>query len=267
MSYPLLDAHRSLEVAVASLGAMASNGKGRVAYRQVNRALRHLRLILSPAPTVAPVVSQPKLLLASVARANGYTSPKRPRPKRMKSEPASGVRNVRPSVPPEEPTVAVASCWDPAPLDEQLEASRCRAFLLEIVRRAVYDWVLYRQHSQLDMKEIAAHAYTWLFDEDEDHPWWKQRVQEGRTFTALISICDVLDLDPKVVRARAKSMDVRTILAAGRPPEVRRRRANEESDYQEHGVSGEIDVSGHGDDSGSSFYENHFAVATMTSVM
>jgi hypothetical protein len=226
----------------------------------VNKALRHLRLILSPVP--APVIEE-KPTLAAVARMNGY----RPRRVAKPKEPISSIRNLRPAPPDEDEGEARESCWDPAPIDEQLDASRCRAFLLEIVRRAVYDWVLYRQHTQMELKEIAADAFTWLFEEDEEHPWWKQRCKEGRQFTALITICDVLDLDPDVVRERAKQMDVRTILAAGRPPEVRRRRANEESDYQEHGVSGSLNVSSHGDDSGSSYYENHFAVSTMTSVL
>jgi hypothetical protein len=268
MSCPLFVAHQSLEVAVASLEAEAAEPGGRFALRRVSRALRNLRLILSPAPVPQVVGARRsirrKLSLIQAAKANGYR-PKSP------SAPVSNVRSIRPTpLPQRAPDAdlgeAERSYWDPAPLDEQLEASRCRAFLLEIVRRAVYDYVLYRQHTQLELKEIAADAYTWLFEEEEGHPWWRQRVKEGRTFTALISICDTLDLDVETVRARAKQMDVRTILAAGRPPEVRRRRAHEEGDYQEHGVSGPVDVSGHGDDPGSSYFENYFSVST-TSVL
>lgn len=254
----LAAASHSLQVAVASLEAsLESPGQ----YQGLQRALQHLRLVLDPSPP--PIPAPVQLSLARVARANGY----RARPK--KTPPISRVRQVRPLPPEEEPEVRVErrSYWDPAPLDEQLEASRCRAFLLEIVRRSVHDWVLYRQHTKLELKEVAADAFTWLFEEGPGHPWWQIRIREKRTFTALLSICDVLDLDPETVRNRARSMDVRTILAAGRPPEVRRRRAHEESDYQEHGVTGGIDVSGSGDDPGSSFYENYFATPTTSSVL
>lgn len=258
----LADASLSLQAAVASLAA-SLDSPGRP-YYGVQKALRHLRLVLEPAP--APVRVQSSVV--SAARANGY----RPRPKKT-TPPVSRVRLVKPQQDDDEDydeaerTLDRSSSWDPAPIDEQLEASRCRAFLLEIVRRAIHDWVLYRQHSKLELKEVAADAFTWLFEEEPGHPWWQLRIREKRTFTALISICDVLDLDVETVRGRARSMDVRTILAAGRPPEVRRRRAHEESDYQEHGVTNSIDISGAGDDPGSSFYENYFATPTTSSVL
>jgi hypothetical protein len=167
---------------------------------------------------------------------------------------------------PEPEELDESSSWDPEPIDEQLEASRCRAFLLEIVRRAVYDWVLYRQHDRLELKAIAADAYTWLFQEGPEHPWSRRRNQEGRGLTSLLAICEVLDLDPDTVRARARTMDIRTILTAGRPPEVRRREVYDETDYQEHGISNNFGVATLGDDPGHSFYENHYSVPTSSAI-
>lgn len=255
----LARAHRSLEAAVASLAGV-SLVQGPRSIERLNRALQRVRTALLPpvcpvaagiveAPAPKAVVVQPECKVPVLTRGRaGARAPERSRVRLRR--PAAAELEVRPSA------------WDPEPLDEQLEASRCRALLLEIVRRAVYDWVLYRQHRKLELKAVAADAYTWLFEEEDTHPWVRRRRSEGRGLTSLTAICEVLDLDPETVRERARRMDIRTILTAGRPPEVRRREVSEDSDYQEHSVSGEVDISGYGDDPGANYYENHYSVHT-----
>lgn len=102
-----------------------------------------------------------------------------------------------------------------------LHASRCRAFLLEIVRRAAHDWVLYRFTSRLDKRQLALNAYTWLFEEKPGHPWWELRQREGEPFLAFLNICETLDIPPDRIRERVKAMTMRDIVTAGRPAEHR----------------------------------------------
>jgi len=112
-----------------------------------------------------------------------------------------------------------SSAWEPGSVRD---VNRCKALLLEILRRAAHDWVLYRTHRKMGNRELAEDAYTWLFEEDEEHPRWRQRVANETTFTSFLSICECLDLDPGQVRDRVKQMDVRSIIASGRPAETRR---------------------------------------------
>lgn len=123
------------------------------------------------------------------------------------------------------------SAWEPS---SPQESSRCKALLLEVLRRAAHDWVLYRSHRRLLNRECAQDAYHWLFEEDETHLSARERAQaifslddEGevtgaRTITSFLSICEILDLDPETVRARVRQMDVHTIMSAGRPAETRK---------------------------------------------
>lgn len=143
-----------------------------------------------------------------------------------------------------------------------MDASRCRALLLEIVRRAIHDWVLYRNDRR--QREKAEHAYTWLFEEKEGHPWHEQRKRSGMAITGFLTICEALDLEPNHVRECAKKMTPIQILTAGRPAE-RRTRAMEEPHYDEHGVSGPVSLSSLesvGSSQYSSIYEEHYAVYT-----
>lgn len=120
------------------------------------------------------------------------------------------------------------------------QANRCKALLLEILRRAAHDWVLYRQHKKMAMREIASDAYIWLFEENEKHPNWKARYEssvtcdgeeiEGvKTITSFLAVCEALELDPKTVRARVKKMNIHMIISAGRPAETRKYRHSEGS--------------------------------------
>jgi hypothetical protein len=124
------------------------------------------------------------------------------------------------------------SPWEPT---TEREVSRCKALLLEVLRRAAHDWVLYRQHRKLDKRELAHDAYIWLFEEDDRHPYRRERQKASfpgvngraapsgaRALTSFHSVCEHLDLDPGVVRERIKKMDARSIIASGRPPQNRR---------------------------------------------
>lgn len=64
------------------------------------------------------------------------------------------------------------------------EINGCKALLLEIVRRAAYDWVLYRSSTRLIQKSLAEAAFHWLFMEAPDTQEWKERTKEGKTVTS-----------------------------------------------------------------------------------
>lgn len=128
------------------------------------------------------------------------------------------------------------SYWDPDLAETVAEASRARALLLELIRRAAHDWVLYRTSRRMDQRELAQDAYTWLFEEGPGHIWWESRRGEGRQLTAFLGICDLLELDPDFVRERVKQMTPHGIKMAGRPAENRHRRGTEIDYYVEHGV-------------------------------
>ena len=124
------------------------------------------------------------------------------------------------------------SAFDPEPHDALMMASRCKALLLEVVRRAVHDWVLYRNTRKMHDKVLAEDAYLWLFEEKPGHPRWELRLREGRGFLAFLSICENLDLDPEAVRQRARKLTIRDIMTAGRPAETRKVRCEGVEDYE-----------------------------------
>ena len=115
------------------------------------------------------------------------------------------------------------------------DASCCRALLLEILRRAAYDWVLYRTSSKLQDKQLADDAYYWLFVETKESSTWENRKEEGKVMTAFLTICDILDLDPEKVRAHIRQLTVRHVMSVGRPAE-RRYGSAEELVGDEHTV-------------------------------
>lgn len=118
------------------------------------------------------------------------------------------------------------------------DGSRIRVLMLEVLRRAAYDWVLYRNSRRLDQKTIAYDAYVWLFEEDEYHPWRIAREEEGTTIMSLESICDIMDFDIETVRDHVRRLTPDKIKTAGRPPERRKRQTEDTSYYNEHGVMG-----------------------------
>ena len=103
-----------------------------------------------------------------------------------------------------------------------LDGLNCRVLLLEIVRRAAYDWVLYRNSRRLENRKLANDAYVWLFVEAPGHPHWKQRKADGYEAFSFISICELLGLDLDEVRARLRTITARDIQTLGRPPTRRR---------------------------------------------
>jgi len=143
-------------------------------------------------------------------------------------------------MPPPAPQEAFSVCSDPWDLnieDESQEAGRTRALLLEIVRRAAYDWVLYRTSSRMWKRELANDAYTWLFEEKSGHPWNEERIKENKQITGFLNICESLDIDPDYVRKYIKKMTPRSIKMAGRPAEHRRREPGYDAEhYLEHHV-------------------------------
>jgi len=110
---------------------------------------------------------------------------------------------------------------DPALIEQEIRG--CKTLLLEIVRRAAYDWVLYRMSQRLLHKKLAEDAYTWLFEEAPAHPNWDERNRQGKHITAFLTICSELDLDAPTVRRYVRRLTVKNVMSVGRPAEYRRR--------------------------------------------
>ena len=134
------------------------------------------------------------------------------------------------------------SSWDPSPLSSSIEASRCQALLLEIMRRSISDWVLYRTTSRLPQKRYAEEAFIWLFVEDQKHPLFRERELHKCTITSFEVICELNDLEPDVVRRHIRTMNVSDVMGQGRPPERRRRRSTDEVSYIPHDLTGDISL-------------------------
>jgi hypothetical protein len=96
--------------------------------------------------------------------------------------------------------------------------------LLEVMRRAAHDWVLYRASSRLLQRQIAEEAYNWIFKEDPGGRAWVERAYNKKELTSFVSICEVLSLDPDVVRTYIKGLTIKEILSTGRPPTYRRQK-------------------------------------------
>lgn len=127
--------------------------------------------------------------------------------------------------------VEASSAWDPDSYtqlytDQQAEAGSCRALLLEVIRRASFDWVLYRSSSKLAARQLAESAYHWLFVEDETTKQWQMRDRNGKGMLSFLAICDTMDLDPENVRRRVRTLTSKDIMGAGRPAEHRKKAKN-----------------------------------------
>lgn len=142
------------------------------------------------------------------------------------------------------------------------ESSRCRALLLEVVRRAAHDWILYRTSKRLPMRQVAEEAFTWLFEEEPGHPWWAMREKSGCTLMSLLNICEQLDLEPEYVRERIRKLTVQQIMLAGRPAE-RRSSQRDDAHCTEFTVLKPVDIESLEDpDAYETSYEAQFAVST-----
>jgi len=100
------------------------------------------------------------------------------------------------------------------------EADGARQLLLEILRRAAYDWVLYRTSRVAEKKQLAEEAFIWMFKEQPGHSHWSQRIDEDKEFTSFLSICEVLDMDPETVRNYIRTLTPHRITTAGRSVEM-----------------------------------------------
>lgn len=157
----------------------------------------------------------------------------RPRKRRRARKPA--LQALAPGQLPAAPDLNgldLRSAWDPderpysLDSDPLLESSSCRALLLEIIRRASYDWVLYRTSSKLANRVLADSAFHWLFVEEEGTPAWKQRELNDKELTGFIAICDALELDVSQVRKRIRMLTDKDIMGAGRPAEKRKHKVS-----------------------------------------
>jgi hypothetical protein len=110
----------------------------------------------------------------------------------------------------------------------------CRALWLEVIRRAAYDWVLYRTSTRIQQKEYASSAYSWLFEERPGTPLWEKRRKEqepGVMSTSFHAVCEFLDLDPEAVLRRIRLLTPKDVLSIGRP--VTKRRLDVGADHNE----------------------------------
>jgi hypothetical protein len=243
----VIGAHTTLTLQAAHVAASAL------------RAIQSLRPLLGPANGEVTGFENVLDALQALYRP---PKPKRPRPKRppkpraprlhakARRQPSSA---LKPDL--DEAIVEWESPWDPEPL---YEASRCQALLMEVIRRAAHDYVLYRQHRKLELKALADQAYTWLFEEEPGHPAWKSReralfqvfdgrqtlVEVGsRRLTSFLSICETCGLDPEAVRERAREMTVESIMHTGRHIERRRAQKGGESlSIETHSVVVDVDM-------------------------
>lgn len=135
---------------------------------------------------------------------------------------ARGLPNALPTPPDITALSFLATAVIEAKVKSASEASACRALLLEVVRRAAFDWVLYRSSSKLVNRQLAEGAHNWLFVEEPESSAWVMRSRNGKSLTGFVTICELLDLDPESVRDRIKLLTKQEIMNAGRPAERRK---------------------------------------------
>lgn len=104
----------------------------------------------------------------------------------------------------------------------QQEIVGSKSLLLEIIRRAAYDWVLYRSSRRLLHKKLAEESFIWLFKEEPGHPDWDERATNGKQMTSFVGICSALDLDVDTLRGHIRRMTAKNVTSVGRPAEYRR---------------------------------------------
>lgn len=109
------------------------------------------------------------------------------------------------------------------------EAEGARSLLLEIIRRAIFDWLLYRDSTEPERKQLALEAYVWLFEEDENHPDYLIRVAEHREFTSFVSICRSLDINIKQIRDDIRQLQLDNNRSGKIPKAGHQRKANGKS--------------------------------------
>lgn len=180
-----------------------------------------------------PDIWMPRFVLPArstqpVARSRPVSADSAPARPRKTESPAASASEVRED-------------WALTGTPEEVEG--CRTLLLEIVRRAAYDWVLYRESVDPSKRVLADDAEAWLFEdglapprivpwqgaddadaEDEQGLDTDDGDAEEPHITRFLAICDTLDLDPEVLRNRVREMTPRDVVSVGRPAEYRRRK-------------------------------------------
>lgn len=107
---------------------------------------------------------------------------------------------------------------------------RASSLLLEIVKRAAYDWALYSGSRRLTHRRLARDAFIWLFVEKPGHPDWVERQRSGWAAFSFLAICEHLNIDPVSIRRQIRNLTPRRVQAMGRPATTRRvSRASEDS--------------------------------------
>jgi hypothetical protein len=66
-----------------------------------------------------------------------------------------------------------------------------------VVRRAVVDWVLYREHTAAKLRKLGQDADKWLFDDIDN---------SATEIASFLAVCDILDVDPGIIRERIKRL-------------------------------------------------------------
>lgn len=130
---------------------------------------------------------------------------------------------LRPPAP--KPTFALLPPPRRTPQEDSEQGVLSKALLLEIILRAASDWVLYKTHARTMYREWANDAFVWIFEEDEQHPRWKERRAAGKILTSFVAICEALDYDPDIIRRYIRTLTPQRIMSMGRPAEYRRRPA------------------------------------------
>jgi hypothetical protein len=98
--------------------------------------------------------------------------------------------------------------------------------LVEIIRRASHDWVLYREDDRSALRGLAMDAHAWLFQEGPGHVTWEERRDKGELGMSFLGICESLGLDPHAIRAGIRSLTPHRIRTLGRIPINRSRRGS-----------------------------------------
>ena len=104
----------------------------------------------------------------------------------------------------------------------QQSINGAKTLLFEVLRRAAFDWVLYKSSTRLPHKILAQQAFQWLFVERPGTEEWDERMREGKYITGFIGVCEALSLDPETVRSRIRELTPKSVMSVGRPKEFRR---------------------------------------------
>lgn len=176
-------------------------------------ALARVERLIEQPPVIAPVI----ILRPPPAPSRPVAKPApEDAPSPWDPEPATSIRLVEEAEEDEEPLVR-----DEALILQEINGSK--TLLLEVIRRAAYDYVLYRGNRRLAYRILAEQAHAWLFTERPGTKDWNLRQREGKFITSFEAICEALDLDPDSVRNHVKRLTPRNVMSVGRPAEYRRK--------------------------------------------